>query len=203
MRTGGENNNKNQMGLFSATQQGSPKSTMVRCVTAAALGFTALVILGVANHSGLTQPHQPRASSTNGLDPTQMNLGEGVGTTPSHHRHEERRMNQQQKPQLEVARPAAATAAAAAAAAAAADADAADVAADVAPVVNAPRLGHTTPFPSFDGNPAVYKIEVVNKFPHDPAAFTQGFLFQSPDTLFESTGSVGGPSTVGRAGCTG
>jgi glutamine cyclotransferase len=44
--------------------------------------------------------------------------------------------------------------------------------------------------------PKTYSFSVVRKFPHDPFAFTQGLVFLAPDTLFESTGSVGGPSTV-------
>ncbi|KAK2983572.1 hypothetical protein RJ640_023106 [Escallonia rubra] len=34
----------------------------------------------------------------------------------------------------------------------------------------------------------LYTIEVVNEFPHDPNAFTQGLLYGGNDTLFESTG---------------
>ncbi|XP_010261330.1 PREDICTED: glutaminyl-peptide cyclotransferase isoform X2 [Nelumbo nucifera] len=34
----------------------------------------------------------------------------------------------------------------------------------------------------------IYSIEVVNEFPHDPNAFTQGLLYGGNDTLFESTG---------------
>ncbi|KAI4383133.1 hypothetical protein MLD38_009009 [Melastoma candidum] len=34
----------------------------------------------------------------------------------------------------------------------------------------------------------VYSIEVVNEYPHDPEAFTQGLLYAGNDTLFESTG---------------
>ena len=45
-------------------------------------------------------------------------------------------------------------------------------------------------------SPKVYTYTVKNKYPHDPNAFTQGLVFQSPDTLLESTGSVGGPSTM-------
>ncbi|KAL1813791.1 hypothetical protein ACET3Z_023856 [Daucus carota] len=33
-----------------------------------------------------------------------------------------------------------------------------------------------------------YAIEVVNEFPHDPSAFTQGLLYGGNDTLYESTG---------------
>ena len=47
-------------------------------------------------------------------------------------------------------------------------------------------------------DPKVWTYAVVNAFPHDPTAFTQGLVYQSPDTLLESTGSVGGPSTVRR-----
>ena len=45
-------------------------------------------------------------------------------------------------------------------------------------------------------DPRLYTYRVVKKFPHDPHAFTQGLLFHSSDTLYESTGAVGGPSTV-------
>ena len=44
--------------------------------------------------------------------------------------------------------------------------------------------------------PHVYTYLIVKKYPHDPHAFTQGLLFHSSDTLYESTGAVGGPSTV-------
>lgn len=37
----------------------------------------------------------------------------------------------------------------------------------------------------------IYGIEVVNAFPHDPAAFTQGLLYEGNDTLLESTGLYG------------
>ncbi|KAM7499703.1 hypothetical protein LguiA_024117 [Lonicera macranthoides] len=37
----------------------------------------------------------------------------------------------------------------------------------------------------------LYAIEVVNEFPHDPHAFTQGLLYRGNDTLFESTGLYG------------
>lgn len=37
----------------------------------------------------------------------------------------------------------------------------------------------------------IYSIEVVNEFPHDPNAFTQGLLYAGHDTLFESTGLYG------------
>lgn len=41
----------------------------------------------------------------------------------------------------------------------------------------------------------IYTIEVVNEFPHDPKAFTQGLLYGGNDTLFESTG-LNGKSSV-------
>ncbi|KAK6936791.1 Glutaminyl-peptide cyclotransferase [Dillenia turbinata] len=37
----------------------------------------------------------------------------------------------------------------------------------------------------------ICSIEVVNQFPHDPRAFTQGLLYAGNDTLFESTGLHG------------
>ncbi|KAH6835047.1 glutaminyl cyclase [Perilla frutescens var. hirtella] len=42
--------------------------------------------------------------------------------------------------------------------------------------------------PSID---RVYNVKVVNEFPHDPNAFTQGLLYAGNDTLFESTGLYG------------
>jgi len=47
-------------------------------------------------------------------------------------------------------------------------------------------------------SPSVWTYAVKNQYPHDPNAFTQGLVYQSPDTLLESTGSVGGASTVRR-----
>lgn len=38
---------------------------------------------------------------------------------------------------------------------------------------------------------SLYTIEVVNEFPHDPDAFTQGLLYAEQDILFESTGLEG------------
>lgn len=49
-----------------------------------------------------------------------------------------------------------------------------------------------------ESEPRVWTYAIKNVYPHDPTAFTQGLVFQSPDTLLESTGSVGGPSTVRR-----
>lgn len=40
----------------------------------------------------------------------------------------------------------------------------------------------------------LYTVEVVNEFPHDPDAFTQGLLYAENDTLFESTGMNGASS---------
>ncbi|WOH08828.1 hypothetical protein DCAR_0728278 [Daucus carota subsp. sativus] len=44
-------------------------------------------------------------------------------------------------------------------------------------------------------SPHNYVIEVVNEFPHDPKAFTQGLLYGGNDTVFDSTGLYG-QSTV-------
>ena len=58
---------------------------------------------------------------------------------------------------------------------------------------------YKTPFPPFvGGDPRVYTYKVVNKYKHDHTAFTQGLVYSvdSPDTLYESTGSVDGPSSV-------
>lgn len=41
----------------------------------------------------------------------------------------------------------------------------------------------------------VYRLEVVNRYPHDPYAFTQGLLYLGNDTFYESTGLYG-KSTV-------
>ncbi|XXG67049.1 hypothetical protein AAC387_Pa06g0483 [Persea americana] len=40
-------------------------------------------------------------------------------------------------------------------------------------------------------SPEIYSIEVINEYPHDPNAFTQGLLYGGDDTLFESTGLYG------------
>eukprot|EP00257_Ricinus_communis_P013789 XP_015571312.1 glutaminyl-peptide cyclotransferase [Ricinus communis] len=44
---------------------------------------------------------------------------------------------------------------------------------------------------SVDQSSKIYAIQVVNEFPHDPSAFTQGLLYAGNDTLFESTGLYG------------
>ncbi|XP_037495339.1 glutaminyl-peptide cyclotransferase-like [Jatropha curcas] len=44
---------------------------------------------------------------------------------------------------------------------------------------------------SVDQSPKIYSIEVLNEFPHDPFAYTQGLLYAGNDTLFESTGLYG------------
>lgn len=49
------------------------------------------------------------------------------------------------------------------------------------------------PFP----DQLLYTGEVINEFPHDPNAFTQGLLYVENDTLFESTG-LNGRSSVRR-----
>ncbi|KAH9605884.1 hypothetical protein KSS87_015304 [Heliosperma pusillum] len=46
-------------------------------------------------------------------------------------------------------------------------------------------------------SPFVYSVEIVNEFPHDPRAFTQGLVYWGNDTLYESTGLYG-QSTVRR-----
>nr|GEW13270.1 glutaminyl-peptide cyclotransferase [Tanacetum cinerariifolium] len=46
-----------------------------------------------------------------------------------------------------------------------------------------------------DDDDRVYSIQVVNDFPHDPSAFTQGLLYGGSNTLFESTG-LNGQSSV-------
>ncbi|KAJ0964072.1 hypothetical protein J5N97_029194 [Dioscorea zingiberensis] len=40
-------------------------------------------------------------------------------------------------------------------------------------------------------DPQFFTIDVVNEFPHDPEAFTQGLVYGGNDTLFESTGLYG------------
>jgi glutaminyl-peptide cyclotransferase len=42
-----------------------------------------------------------------------------------------------------------------------------------------------------------YTCEIVNRYPHDPRAFTQGLIFKDADTLFEGTGTYG-QSTLRR-----
>lgn len=44
---------------------------------------------------------------------------------------------------------------------------------------------------SDEGSSGLYSVEVVNEYPHDPEAFTQGILYAENDILFESTGLYG------------
>lgn len=44
---------------------------------------------------------------------------------------------------------------------------------------------------AFQQTVSIYTISVVNVFPHDPQAFTQGLLYAGNDSLFESTGIYG------------
>ncbi|KAK9724676.1 hypothetical protein RND81_05G091500 [Saponaria officinalis] len=46
-------------------------------------------------------------------------------------------------------------------------------------------------------NSPIYNVEIVNQFPHDHTAFTQGLLYWGNDTLYESTGLYG-QSTLRR-----
>ncbi|XP_041012178.1 glutaminyl-peptide cyclotransferase [Juglans microcarpa x Juglans regia] len=52
-----------------------------------------------------------------------------------------------------------------------------------------------TKFIHDDSFPKIYTIQVVNEFPHDPDAFTQGLLYAGNGTIFESTG-LNGKSSV-------
>ncbi|MBP9003357.1 MAG: glutaminyl-peptide cyclotransferase [Candidatus Hydrogenedentes bacterium] len=49
--------------------------------------------------------------------------------------------------------------------------------------------------PAPDSTARRYTFEVVREYPHDPRAFTQGLLWEN-GRLYESTGAVGGPSTL-------
>ena len=60
------------------------------------------------------------------------------------------------------------------------------------------RVDASPPPPTATTDPKVWTYAVVATYPHDSTAFTQGLAYQSPDTLLESTGSVGGRSTVRR-----
>ncbi|CAA9271312.1 MAG: Glutamine cyclotransferase [uncultured Chloroflexi bacterium] len=68
---------------------------------------------------------------------------------------------------------------------------------DVAPVTEAlPANGGSEPqtapaAPAAPLGPAIYGYEVVNSYPHDPNAFTQGLLVNPDGTLMESTGTYG------------
>ncbi|XP_047172487.1 glutaminyl-peptide cyclotransferase isoform X3 [Vigna umbellata] len=44
---------------------------------------------------------------------------------------------------------------------------------------------------AFQSRPSYGTVTVVNVFPHDPEAFTQGLVYDRNDTLFESTGLYG------------
>ncbi|XP_057529401.1 glutaminyl-peptide cyclotransferase-like isoform X2 [Amaranthus tricolor] len=39
--------------------------------------------------------------------------------------------------------------------------------------------------------PNIYSIEIINEYPHDPKAFTEGLLYGGNNTLYESTGLYG------------
>ena len=54
----------------------------------------------------------------------------------------------------------------------------------------APRLSAAAAVPQNTVTPPTLKLRVLNRYPHDAAAFTEGFEL-SGDTLFESTGLVG------------
>lgn len=41
------------------------------------------------------------------------------------------------------------------------------------------------------GDEPVFRLEIVNTYPHDPRAYTQGLLYLGHDTLYESTGIRG------------
>ena len=47
-----------------------------------------------------------------------------------------------------------------------------------------------TPAPTQTGGAPLYTYQVVNTYPHDPEAFTQGLVFDG-DTLYEGTGRYG------------
>jgi len=49
--------------------------------------------------------------------------------------------------------------------------------------------------PAPDSTARRYTFEVVREYPHDPQAFTQGLVWEN-GRLYESTGAVGGPSTL-------
>ncbi|HOJ68158.1 MAG TPA: glutaminyl-peptide cyclotransferase [Candidatus Hydrogenedentes bacterium] len=49
--------------------------------------------------------------------------------------------------------------------------------------------------PAPDSTARRYTFEVIREYPHDPRAFTQGLLWEN-GRLYESTGAVGGPSTL-------
>ncbi|XP_049368320.1 glutaminyl-peptide cyclotransferase-like [Solanum verrucosum] len=46
-------------------------------------------------------------------------------------------------------------------------------------------------FSEAEASYGAYKVKVINEFPHDPEAYTQGLLYAENDTLFESTGLYG------------
>ncbi|CAN4085848.1 unnamed protein product [Withania somnifera] len=48
-----------------------------------------------------------------------------------------------------------------------------------------------TVFGEGEASYGVYKVKVVNEFPHDPQAYTQGLLYAENNILFESTGLYG------------
>ncbi|KAL3521565.1 hypothetical protein ACH5RR_019714 [Cinchona calisaya] len=57
-------------------------------------------------------------------------------------------------------------------------------------VLGLPSISPTT-FLSNVQSTQLYTVGVINEFPHDPDAFTQGLLYAENDILFESTGLLG------------
>ncbi|KHN09299.1 Glutaminyl-peptide cyclotransferase [Glycine soja] len=57
--------------------------------------------------------------------------------------------------------------------------------------VIAPLVLSSNKFRAFQRRVSYETITVVNVFPHDPEAFTQGLVYNGNDTLFESTGLYG------------
>lgn len=53
----------------------------------------------------------------------------------------------------------------------------------------------TTPAVAAPSSVPTYSYKIVNSYPHDPNAFTQGLLFVD-GVLYESTGAVGAPSSL-------
>jgi glutamine cyclotransferase len=59
-----------------------------------------------------------------------------------------------------------------------------------APLLALFACGQTAPAPPAAAEVPVYGVRIVNSFPHDPGAFTQGLIFLDGH-LYESTGMVG------------
>ena len=180
-------------------QQQRPRASTIRLLTAAALGFTALFGMSLARHSGLTDVPpdataitQPDSEMTAKMGVTRAAFLEGARRERVKAPESVAASTADEQPGADADVPAHLVVRSryTEAPRTGAASDLPDAAGE-ALGTSAPAAGrkYATPFPEFNGDPRVYRYKMVAKFKHDPNAFTQGLLYLSPDTLFESTGA--------------